>query len=207
MEKKKLGIIEKVMSFVYQSIDYFDASIKSKNKNSETEKSVNPVLSEPPAVVFKKNAKAKTSLRKSSKKISKPLTKVTTTKKMISVRSGKKISSLLAEQMLAELRNKKMGVVSESAEINGKKSLAWVVWALDVADKAKLQEGISIHDVSSLLYHAAQIEIYPINVSRMVHDNSQYIRQVSQDKKTKRYLLTEEGKKRVATLSLAKLVA
>ncbi len=212
MKKKNLMIIEKIMGLVYRVIDSFAASKKRKNKKQEEEKntvSVSAVKSEP--VVLAKVAKTKIiekSISKASKTPAKPLEKVTVTKKRSSVRSGKKISSTFASQMLTELKSQQMGVVSEAAVINGKKSLAWVVWALGIAEKTKMQEGISVHDVSSLLYHAAQIEIYPINVSRMVHDNSQYIRQVSQDKKTKRYLLTDEGKKLVPALPLvAKLAA
>ncbi len=200
MEKKKFMIIEKLMGIVYRAIDSFAASKKS--EKAKAGKDAAPVSSESPAVVL-----TKTPTRKRSEKASKPLAKVTVTKKKTSVRSGKKISSPFATQMLTEIKNKKMEVVSEAAEINGKKSLAWVVWALGIADETQMQEGISIHDISSLLYHAAKIEIYPINVSRMVHDNNQYIRQVSQDKKTKRYLLTEEGKKLVSVLPLAKLAA
>ena len=218
--------IEKIMGLASRVIDSFSGSKKrKKNINSEpTEAPQAIVLTETvsaktakpkakgkvpktktPAVSVKGEPKKKA--RKSSEAPLKPLERVTVTKKMSSVRSGKKISSTFAAQMLTELKNKKMKVVSEAAEINGKKSLAWVVWALGVADKTKMQEGISIHDVSSLLYHAAKIEIYPINVSRMVHDNVQYIRQVSQDKKTKRYLLTDAGRALVPALPLADLVA
>ncbi len=225
--------IEKIMGLVYRVIDSLSGSEKRKSNKPEAEKSINSESSEEPratvlteivsvktvkpkakdkapktktpAVPVKSEPKKKA--RKSSEAPLKPLERVTVTKKMSSVRSGKKISSTFAAQMLTELKNKKMKVVSEAAEINGKKSLAWVVWALGVADKTKMQEGISIHDVSSLLYHAAKIEIYPINVSRMVHDNDQYIRQVSQDKKTKRYLLTDEGRALVSALPLADLVA
>ena len=92
-------------------------------------------------------------------------------------------------------------VFHDAPDASGKKSLAWVLWALKTAG-SEYTDGISVHDVSALVYRAAQVELYPINVSRVVHNHTKYIRQVSQEKKTKRYLLTEEGQKELAKLSV-----
>ncbi|MDA0713377.1 MAG: hypothetical protein O2897_05275 [bacterium] len=177
--KTKFLMIEKVMTFVFRAMDTFEAVKRGYAKAKEA----NPTVKVAP-------------------KKKKTLDRITVTKKIKTVPSGKKIKSILASQMLVNLKASNMKPITKKVEIDGKKSLAWVVWALGVAEKTKLQKGISVHDVSSFLYHAAEIEIYPINVSRMVHDHSNFIMQVSQEKKTKRYLLTESGKKMAQELKL-----
>lgn len=177
--KTKFLMIERVMTFVFRAMDTFEA-VKRGYALAKTNQPI-----------------AKVTLQKKKK-----LNKITLSKRIKTVPSGKKIKSILASQMLVNLKASKMKPITKKVEIEGKKSLAWVVWALGVAEKTKLQKGISVHDVSSFLYHAAEIEVYPINVSRMVHDHSNFIMQVSQEKKTKRYLLTESGKKLANELKL-----
>jgi hypothetical protein len=69
------------------------------------------------------------------------------------------------------------------------------VWALGHAERASIKEGISVHDVSALLYKACKIDLYPINISRVVHSNEVLVRQAGQEKRTKTYLLTPTGAK------------
>lgn len=112
-----------------------------------------------------------------------------------SIRSAKEIHSKDADAILTLLKKDKVRMIKKNDELNGKKSLAYLVWALGHAQRAKLQEGISVHDVSSLLYRAGKIELYPINISRVVHSHVDLVRQVNQDKRTKTYLLTDLGEK------------
>ncbi len=117
-------------------------------------------------------------------------------------KSFEPIHSERADKIYDHLGQHALKVIHEDSEVAGKKSLAWVMWAFKNAAEADYQDGISVHDVSALVYKAAKVELYPINVSRVVHNHTDYIRQVSQDRKTKRYLLTEEGHKEVAKLAL-----
>jgi hypothetical protein len=112
-----------------------------------------------------------------------------------SIRPAKEIKSAYADSILALIKNDSSRMIKKTDSLDGKKSLAYLVWALGHAERAKIKEGISVHDVSALLYQANKIELYPINISRVVHSNTSLIRQVGQDKRTKTYLLTPEGKK------------
>jgi hypothetical protein len=112
-----------------------------------------------------------------------------------SIRPAKEIASPQADAILQSLKKTKARIIKTNDELNGKKSLAYLVWALGHAERAKLKDGISVHDVSALLYRAGNIELYPINISRVVHSNEQLVRQVGQDKRTKNYLLTDLGEK------------
>lgn len=112
-----------------------------------------------------------------------------------SIRPANEIKSDNASIILASLKNDSAHLVKKSDSLNGKKSLAYLIWALGHAERAKIKDGISVHDVSALLYQANKIELYPINISRVVHSNSELIRQVNQSKRTKTYLLTAEGKR------------
>jgi hypothetical protein len=110
-----------------------------------------------------------------------------------SIKPAKEIGSLRADVILQKLTDDNLRRVSINDAIDGKKSLAYLIWALGHAEEAKVVDGISIHDVSALLYRACQIELYPINVSRVVYKNPALIRKVGQEKRTKTYLLTDEG--------------
>lgn len=117
-------------------------------------------------------------------------------------KSFEPVRSERAEHIYSRLSQNPLKTVHDDVETAGKKSLAWVLWAFKKAADAEYQDGISVHDVSALVYQAAKVELYPINVSRVVHKHTNYIQQVSQDKKTKRYLLTDAGLKELAKLGL-----
>jgi|SRR5579871_315110 len=110
-----------------------------------------------------------------------------------SIRPAKEIGSERADIILERLKSENARMISASDVLLGKKTLACLVWALGHAERAHLNGGISVHDVSALLYRACQIELYPINISRVVHGNKALIRQVGQERRTKTYLLTKEG--------------
>lgn len=118
-------------------------------------------------------------------------------------KSFEPIRSDRADKIYDRLAQHSFELMPEDAEIAGKKSLAWVMWAFKTAAESDYKDGISVHDVSALVYRAAKVELYPINVSRVVHNHTDYIKQVSQDKKTKRYLLTEAGLEAISKLKTA----
>ncbi len=110
-----------------------------------------------------------------------------------SIKPAKEIGSTKADIVLARLRVDGTRLVTKTESINGKTSLAYLVWALGHAERAQVAEGISVHDVSALLYRACNIELYPINISRVVYGNQDLVKQSGQQKRTKTYLLTDEG--------------
>lgn len=115
--------------------------------------------------------------------------------KKSSIKPIHEIPSVKADAILSMLKEKNVQLINKNDEISGKKSLACLVWSLGHAEEAKIKEGISIHDVSSLVYKAAGVELYPINISRTLKANLNLINQVNTDKKNKTYLLSDEGKK------------
>jgi hypothetical protein len=182
-------VVEKVFDLMFRAFDVLDAARSRLKGKAIVSK---PIGRHSPQAQVQKPAVPR-------KKAS--LKNATVTKKLDSSRSAKGFRSERASQIWQRLQVQGARVVSDSAEIDGKKSLAWVMWAIGTAEESAIPDGISVHDVSALLFHAAKIQIYPINVSRMVHDHAHYIRQASQEKRTKRYLLTDEGRKRMAQLS------
>lgn len=111
-----------------------------------------------------------------------------------SIRPAKDIDSMRAKLILNALAHKPIRLALKDDEVDGKKSLACLIWALGQAEQSGIKEGMSVHDVSALLYHACKIELYPINVSRILHGNKKLVQQNGQFKRTKTYVLTADGK-------------
>lgn len=112
-----------------------------------------------------------------------------------SIKPIKEISSTKADMILNLIKNNNFKIINKTDELDGKKSLAYLIWALGNAERANISEGISVHDISSLLYKTSSIELYPINISRVLKSNISFIRKTGQDKRTKTYLLSSQGKK------------
>ncbi len=110
-----------------------------------------------------------------------------------SIRPAKEIVSVHADTILKDVKKNEARLPKKNEELKGKKSLAYLVWALGHAHRAEIKQGISVHDVSALLYRANKIELYPINISRVLHTNGNLVRQISHYNRTKTYLLSEEG--------------
>lgn len=127
-----------------------------------------------------------------------------TTEKLIrkvKPKSGKAFKSLRAEKVQKTVKQKDTKILVKGATISGKKTVAQVVWALGHANKAGVKEGLSLHDMSSLLDASAGVKLYPVNVSRVVHHNNDLIKLSSQEKRTKRYALTDAGIKAFQNLA------
>ena len=129
----------------------------------------------------------------SKKTREKPVNLIIKSERESSIRPAKEIISSRAEVILGMLKHDESRLVKAKDHLSGKKSLAYLIWALGHAERANLSEGISVHDVSSLLYKACKIDLYPINISRVVHSNEKLVRQAGQEKRTKTYLLTPLG--------------
>lgn len=114
---------------------------------------------------------------------------VTKTRKS-SIKPVRDISSQSADQIVAMLKSDSSRLLTAKDEVDGKKSLAYLLWALGHAERANISQGISVHDVSALLYRACKIELYPINISRVVH--TPLVKQL-QKNRTKTYMLTAKG--------------
>jgi len=127
--------------------------------------------------------------------ISPVVTRVAKKERKSSIRPAREIASNRAEIILGMLKKDESRLVKAKDQLLGKKSLAYLVWALGHAERASIKEGISVHDVSALLYKACKIDLYPINISRVVHSNDVLVRQAGQHKRTKTYLLTPTGLK------------
>ncbi len=183
-------VVERMISLVFKTLNAIDTA--KDTLDTLLGKNGKPNVAAPQRSARPHKVTKPTPARAAAKRSAVP--KVTVPQSAVSVRSGKEIESERATKILSDLKAQGKPVIHKNAEVDGKKSLAWVMWALHSAEQAKVEEGISVHDISSLLFHAAKIEIYPINVSRMLHDHEGYIRQVSMEKRTKRYLLTEAGK-------------
>lgn len=109
-----------------------------------------------------------------------------------SIRQARDISSVKADTILSNLGSEETRQ-KDLLLLNAQRSLDCLIWALGQAARAELQSGISVHDVSALLYKAHKINLYPINISRVVHSNELLVRQAGQANRTKTYLLTDAG--------------
>lgn len=110
-----------------------------------------------------------------------------------SIRAAKEIGSAKAEAILQLIQADGSRLVTRHDAVSGKTSLAYLIWALGHAERAQLSSGLSVHDVSALLYKACNIELYPINISRIIYGNRSLVNQDSQQKRAKTYVLTSEG--------------
>ena len=108
-------------------------------------------------------------------------------------RSGKDLDSPRAKAIVQRLRDARAGVVTEDANIDGKRVLARVLWALAAADQAGSELGLTAADASALLYLAAHMEVFATNVARTCRDETELVVESVPDGRSKRYKLTEAG--------------
>lgn len=120
-------------------------------------------------------------------------------------RSGKDFDSPRARAIVEKLRSDGVGVITEDAQLDGKKVLARVLWALSAADKAGSELGLTAADASALLHLAAGVEVFATNVARTCRDETELIEESEQDGRSKRYKLTPAGKTAAAKLDVRTL--
>lgn len=116
---------------------------------------------------------------------------------------GRDLASERADQVTESLRAAKRPVVTEEADLAGKKVLARVVWALSEARAAGLSDGLTTNDISALLSQAAGIEVFATNIGRACRDHHDLIAEGAADGRSKRYVLTPAGEKAATELATA----
>jgi hypothetical protein len=111
-------------------------------------------------------------------------------------RSGKDFDSPRATAIHEHLSAEGTGIITEEADLDGKKVLARVIWALSAADAAGSELGLTTADTSALLHLAADMEVFSTNIGRACRDHSDLIEETEPDGRSKRYRLTAQGRKR-----------
>jgi hypothetical protein len=122
-------------------------------------------------------------------------------------RSGKDVDSPRAKAIVERLRGQKTGVVTEDADLGGKRVLARVLWALYAADVAGSELGLTAADASALLHLAGGIEVFATNVARTCRDERTLVVESEPDGRSKRYRLTEAGKQAASKIATKPLSA
>lgn len=144
-----------------------------------------------------KNAKAAT------KTASKKPTPVADTRKGSVDRVGKDLDSARANEIAAWLVAHPQPVVTEAAAVDGKRTVARLLWAVSVAQAAGHDDGLTAADTSALLSSVAHVEVFATNVARAFRDERALFVETNVDGRSKRYALTLEGKKRLADVEMA----
>ena len=117
-------------------------------------------------------------------------------------RSGKDFDSPRARAIVERLKNDGIGVITEDAQLDGKRVLARVLWSLSAADNAGSELGLTAADASALLYMAAGVQVFATNVARTCRDETDLIEESEPDGRSKRYKLTTAGKTAAAKLDV-----
>lgn len=149
-------------------------------------------------------AKKKASSSAARPKREKPVSKVPspTSRKGSVDRSGKDFDSPRARAVEAFLTGQKAPILAEDADLDGKKTLARVLWAVAVAEQAGSEQGLTAADVSALLSSVAGIEVFATNVARTFRDESELFVETAPDGRSKRYTITAAGRTRAAGLAM-----
>lgn len=134
----------------------------------------------------------------------KPVSKVPapTSRKGSVDRSGKDFDSPRARAVEAWLTSTGAPILAEDAELDGKKTLARVLWAVAVAEQAGSDGGLTAADTSALLSSVASVEVYATNVARTFRDESELFEETTPDGRSKRYTVTARGRARSAGLQM-----
>lgn len=112
-------------------------------------------------------------------------------------RKGEDFDSPRARAVEAWLKATGTPVVSESAALDNKKTLARVLWAVGAADSAGSEHGLTAADASALLGSAAGLDVFSTNVARAFRDESDLFAETVPDGRSKRYKLTDAGRARL----------
>jgi hypothetical protein len=116
-------------------------------------------------------------------------------------RSGKDFDSPRARTIAAAIEQTGRPIIAEDAELDGKKTLARVLWAVAAGDDSGV-EGMTAADVSAVLSLVAGIEVFATNVARAFRDEPTLFIERGADGRSKRYAVTALGKARVAEVAM-----
>lgn len=117
-------------------------------------------------------------------------------------RLGKDLDSPRAKQVATFIASNKTLVVDEEAALDGKRTLARVLWAVAVAEQAGIDDGLTAADASALLSTAAHVEVFSTNVARAFRDEHELFAETTPDGRSKRYALTAAGRARLHEVAL-----
>ncbi len=116
-------------------------------------------------------------------------------------RSGKDVDSPRARAVEGWLNEHGGAIVAEDATLNGKRTLARVLWAVALAEQTGSEHGLTAADTSALLSSAAGVEVFATNVARSFRDESELFRETTPDGRSKRYTVTDIGRTRLAEVA------
>lgn len=117
-------------------------------------------------------------------------------------RKGTDFDSPRARAIVERLKAENAAVISADAAHDGKKVLARVLWALDAAQRAGSELGLTAADASALLSMAAGLEVFATNIARACRDETDLIAESEADGRSKRYKLTAAGRAAAGKLEL-----
>lgn len=115
-------------------------------------------------------------------------------------RSGKDFDSPRAREIAASIAQTGRPIIAEDADLDGKKTLARVLWAVAAGDDSGV-EGMTAADVSAVLSSVAGIEVFATNVARAFRDEPTLFAERGADGRSKRYAVTALGKARAAEVA------
>jgi hypothetical protein len=115
-------------------------------------------------------------------------------------RSGKDFDSPRAREIAASIAQTGRPIIAEDADLDGKKTLARVLWAVAAGDDSGV-EGMTAADVSAVLSSVAGIEVFATNVARAFRDEPTLFAEQGADGRSKRYTVTALGKARAAEVT------
>ena len=116
-------------------------------------------------------------------------------------RQGRDLDSPRATAIAAWIVSSGTAVVTEAADLDGKRTLARVLWALAMAEQAGTADGLTSADTSALLSVAADVEVFSTNVARAFRDEAALFVETSPDGRSKRYALTAAGRARLSEVA------
>jgi hypothetical protein len=150
-----------------------------------------------------KAPKAKASRAAAKPKKEKPASKTPapTSRKGSVDRSGKDFDSPRTRAVEAWIKETGAGIIAEDAELDGKKTLARVLWAVAMAEAAGSEQGLTAADTSALLSSSAGVEVFATNVARTFRDESELFKETSPDGRSKRYTVTVAGRGRLGEIA------
>jgi hypothetical protein len=219
-----MALVNRLLDVFFRTLDAVDAA-REKVERARGHKKPDPWSSDwqptpepsppvatraPPAVSVPKAAPAPSSKApKASAKTAKAAPKKTAAKKASGSkrkgsvdRKGTDFDSPRARAIVAKLQQKNAGVITDDADLKGKKVLARVLWALEASEKAGSELGLTAADASALLGLAAQVEVFSTNVARTCRDETDFIVESAPDGRSKRYKLTDQGRAAAGQLAV-----
>lgn len=116
---------------------------------------------------------------------------------------GKDLDSPRANEIAAWLTAHPQPIVTEDAAVDGKRTVARLLWAVSIAQQAGHADGLTAADTSALLSSVAHVEVFATNVARAFRDERALFAETNVDGRSKRYTLTAAGQARLADVDVA----